>query len=349
MQKVTSKNTKNEILDAYEGLLKEVKNNKVNKSDQQKSQANMQLVTKSLTQNSKEIIHNIAELKLKVNQSLEDLGKNLLSEREKLNNLQESIEIQEKHLKDVYDITVNAESLETLLLAQSRKKTEFDEWIASAKEKFTLEMSEKKDKWSREQNEYELAQKEKQELQKREWKRQEEEYHYQQKISRQQDEDQYKQKQIQQERELAEKLQKVESDCAARESAILAKEKEFDDLVKYKSDADNNLEEAVTNAKQHLQKELEHNFKIELSIKNKESESEIALLKQNIRFLETKISDQEKNISYLNKQLSESQLQAQNLAKKVIEGNAHMLDIRSKNTIQSENNVDKTNNSNNKN
>ena len=41
--------------------------------------------------------------------------------------------------------------------------------------------------------------------------------------------------------------------------------------------------------------------------------------------------------------------QAQNLAKKVIEGNAHMLDIRSKNTIQSENNVDKTNNSNNKN
>ncbi len=30
MQKVTSKNTKNEILDAYEGLLKEVKNNKLN-------------------------------------------------------------------------------------------------------------------------------------------------------------------------------------------------------------------------------------------------------------------------------------------------------------------------------
>ena len=349
MQKVTSKNTKNEILDAYEGLLTEVKDNKLNKSDQQKAQANSQLITKSLAQNSKEIIHNIAELKLQVNQSLEDLGKNLLSEREKLNNLQQSIEIQETHLKDVYDITVNAESLETLLLAQSRKKTEFDEWINSAKEKFTLEMSEKKDKWSKEQNEYGLAQKEKQELQKREWKRQEEEYNYQQKISRQQDEDQYKQKQIQQERELIEKLQKVESDCAARESAILAKEKEFADLVKYKSNADNNLEEAIKNAKQQLQKELEHNFKIELSIKNKEYESEIALLRQNIGFLETKISDQDKTISYLNKQLSESQLQAQNLAKKVIEGNSHMLNIRSKNTIPNEHNADTTNNASSKN
>ena len=75
MQKATSKNTKNEILDAYEGLLQEVKDNKTNKSDQQKVQANSQLVKKSLEQNSKDIIHNIAELKLQVNQSLEDWAK----------------------------------------------------------------------------------------------------------------------------------------------------------------------------------------------------------------------------------------------------------------------------------
>lgn len=345
MQKVTNKNTKNEILDAYEGLLQEVKNNKTNKSEQQKTQTNSQLVTKSIAHNAKDIIHNIAELKLQVNQSLEDLGKKLLAEREKLNNLQQSIEIQEKNLKDIYEITVNAESLEALLLAQQRKKAEFDEWINSAKEKFTLEMSETKAKWNKEQSEYELAQKEKQDLQKREWKRQEEEYNYQKKVSRQQEEDQYKQKQIQQERELTEKLQKVESDCAARETSIIAKEKEFKDLVEYKENADSKLEETIKNTKQQLQKELEHNFKTELSIKNKEYESEIALLKQNIGFLNSKISDQDKNILYLNKQLSEAQLQAQNLAKKIIEGNAHMLEIRSKNSLQSGNDMDKINNS----
>lgn len=67
MQKVTSKNTKNEILDAYEGLLKEVKDNKANKSEEQKTKASNQLVAKSVAQNSKDIIHNIAELKLQVN------------------------------------------------------------------------------------------------------------------------------------------------------------------------------------------------------------------------------------------------------------------------------------------
>ena len=178
-------------------------------------------------------------------------------------------------------------------------------------------MSEKKTQWNKEQSEHELTQKEKQELQKKEWKRQEEEHNYQQKISRQQDADQYKQKQIQQERELAEKLQKVESSCSEREVAILKKEKEFAELVEYKENADSKLEEAMDKAKQQLQKELENSFKTELSIKNKESESEIALLKQNIGFLENKISDQDKTISYLNKQLVESQLQSQILQKKL--------------------------------
>ena len=346
MQKVTSKNTKNEILDTYEGLLKEVKDNKANKSEEQKTKASNQLVAKSVAQNSKDIIHNIAELKLQVNQSLEDLSKSLLSEQEKLHNLQESITIQEAHLEDVYQITVNAESLEALLLAQQRKKAEFDEWINSAKEKFTLEMTEKKAKWSKEQSEFELAQKDKQEAQKKEWKRQEEEYNYQQKISRQQDADQYKQKQIQQEREIDEKLQKIESDCSSREADIISKEKEFSELLAYKEAADSKLEESIQNAKDQLQKELENKFKIDLSIKSKEYESEIALLKQNIGFLETKIHDLDKTVLYLNKQLSESQLQAQNLAKKVIEGNSRILDLdmRNKKTIQDDSNFDKVSN-----
>ena len=70
MQKVTSKNTKNEILDAYEGLLTEVKDNKLNKSDQQKAQANSQLITKSLAQNSKEIIRGFKFVHILVQQKI---------------------------------------------------------------------------------------------------------------------------------------------------------------------------------------------------------------------------------------------------------------------------------------
>ena len=44
----------------------------------------------------------------------------------------------------------------------------------------------------------------------------------------------------------------------------------------------------------------------------------------------------------LNKQLTESQLQSQNLAKKVIEGNARMHDIRNKDTFIHETQGNKT-------
>jgi hypothetical protein len=342
MQKPTSKNTKNEILDAYEEILQELNKTKSNKSDQQKIQANNNIVEQSTSQNSKDIIHQIATLKLQVNQSLEDLGKDLLAEREKLAYLQKSIELQESHLKAVHDITTNANSLEALLLAQQRKKEEFEEWISSAKDKFTLEMSEKKTLWNKEQQEHELAQKEKKDLQKKEWQRLEEEYNYKQKISKQQDEDQYKQNKLCQERELAEKVKIVEFECVLRESAILAKEQELSELRKYKDESDKILKEIIESTKKQLKQELEQNFKFESSIKNKEADSEIALLKQNIKFLESKVGDQDKILLLLNKQLMESQLQSQDLATKVIEGNARINDTKNKNALTHENHPSKT-------
>ncbi len=323
MQKPTSKNTKNEILDAYNELLQEL-NKQSNKSTQQKIQSDNNIVQQAASQNSKDIIHQIAELKLQVTQSLEDLGKELLTEREKLACTQEAVKLQESHLKNVHDITLNTNSLEALLLSQQRKKEEFEEWISSAKEKFTLEMTDKKSLWNKEQQEHELLQKEKKESQKKEWQRIEEEYQYKQKINKQQDEDQYKQKKLLQERELDEKMKAVEAKCLLRESAILEKEQELLELRKHKDESDKNLRDSVDSAKKQLTQELEQSFKLESSLKNKEADSEIALLKQNIKFLEAKICDQDKVVLALNTQLIESQLQSQNLAKKVIEGSARI-------------------------
>ena len=54
------------------------------------------------------------------------------------------------------------------------------------------------------------------------------------------------------------------------------------------------------------------------------------------------MGDQDKVILSLNKQLAESQLQSQDLAKKVIEGNARINDIRNQNTFTHENQTNKT-------
>ena len=323
----TVKNTKNEILAAYNELLKEVAAAKSNKSEEQQLQSSKSLVQKVSKQKSDYILHHTADLKLQVTGYFEKLGSKLLDEKEKLDNLQNAIAIEENRLKEMHDIIANANSLEALLLAQQKKKAEFEEWIVNAKEKFTEEMQDKKKLWNKEQSEYEAEFKEKKLAQKKEWEREEEEYKYKQKITRQKDTDEYLAKKSTQERELAEKRQELEQQFATREADIIAKEQEFAELKESKNNFDKILQEEIKLAKESLTKELANKFDLESTIRAKESHTEISLLKQNIKFLEEKVKDQNNNINYLNKQLVDAQIKCQDLAKKVIEGNTRIKEI----------------------
>ena len=85
-----------------------------------------------------------------------------------MNNLQESVRQQEIYLQDLHEITANANSLETLILCQKRKREEFENWMESTREKFNIEMSEKKLVWDKQKKDYELEQNEKRESKKKE-------------------------------------------------------------------------------------------------------------------------------------------------------------------------------------
>lgn len=80
--------------------------------------------------------------------------------------MQKAIAIEQARIKDTHEIMANANSLEALLLAQKKKKEEFEQWIEVEKEKFRTEMAEKKAFWVKEKQEYEQTQKDKVELQK---------------------------------------------------------------------------------------------------------------------------------------------------------------------------------------
>lgn len=323
--KPTTKNTKSEILTAYDELMQEAeKKSKSTRAEEQKEQMKSDIVQKVSAQGAKDIIHRIAELKVGINESLESLGKSLLDEREKLANLQEAIGIEQTKIKETHEIMVNANSLEALLLAQKKKKEEFEQWIETEKDKFRLEMSETRAAWTKEKQEYELAQKEKTELQKKEWKRQEEEYVYQRKITEQKDNDRYLQKKSTLERELEDRKKKLEDELLLRESAISAQEQELIELRKVKDTAEKNLKESIETTKKQLLAELEQKFKFTSELKHKETEAEISLLKQNIKFLEEKLQEKNKFTDILNQQLVNSQAQSQELAKKVIEANARI-------------------------
>lgn len=322
VSKPTIKNTKSEILSAYEELLQEVAKNKSQKTEEKKNQMKSDIVQRASSQDSKDIIHNVSELKIQVGENLENLTKTLLHERAKLSELQEAIIIEQNRLKEAHEITINANSLEALLLAQKKKREEFEQWIELEKEKFKSEMSERKASWAKESQEYEQIRKEKIEQHKKEWARLEEEHEYQKKITQQKDSDEYQLKKELLHRELEDKRKKFEEEFSLRASKITAQEQEILDLRKFKDTSENQLKIHIEEAKKQLIVETEQKYKYQSELVQKETAAEISLLKQKIVFLEEKLQEKNNIIDKLTHQLSNAQAQSQELAKKIIDANA---------------------------
>ena len=119
--KITVKSTKNEILDAYNRLIKEQEKMIVRDRLEEKEEVSKREKVKQASENDKKgIIHKIAELKIEINNALDILSKNLIEEKGRFDEIQEAKKIESERLKELYGITENARTLEALLLAQKK-------------------------------------------------------------------------------------------------------------------------------------------------------------------------------------------------------------------------------------
>ena len=116
---VTTKNTKTEILEAYEKLLKDVKIAKTNvpKQIQEEKQKTVTVQkVADITQTS--IIDNIAMFKQSLTKSLDDILTKLTCEFQKLEDIRAAAAIEKQSLEDLYDLSANMDSLAAMLLVQ---------------------------------------------------------------------------------------------------------------------------------------------------------------------------------------------------------------------------------------
>jgi hypothetical protein len=321
--KVSSKNNKNEILEAYNALLEEVEGRNDNdRVKTQKRESEKEVVAVAQGNTKSDIIHQIADLKVGIGNSLDELSKKLIIERDKLANLQEASNIATRELEEMHNIVANANSLEALILANRRKQEEFEALKIESQNALQKEMLEKKEAWAKEQQEYALRKKEQEELYKKEIKRQEEEYEYQRKLKEQKDADQYEVNKINLERLLEEKRQKVEKELLEREALLASREQELGELREASKNFTKTLEEKIAEVTAKVSADLEMKYKFANELQAKEIEGQISLYKQTIESLDDKLKEKQTTINELNKQLISAQIQAQELAKKVIEGAA---------------------------
>ena len=207
MEEISTKNTKAEILKAYEQLLKKLENEKKEQPKQihqEKQHADVLLRMKNAS--SKSIIDAIHGLKGALNNSLEELETSLTNEYKKLEEIQLAISIEKKNLEDLYSLTASTDSLTAMVLTQEKAKEDFEQEMKSRKEALELEISQLKEQITITKAKHSSEEKEYNEQLTKIRKRKEEEYQYTLKTTRQKEAEAYAEKRIKLEKELAEKV-----------------------------------------------------------------------------------------------------------------------------------------------
>jgi hypothetical protein len=318
---ISDKNTKTEILEAYNDMLEKMKEQKAADTKVIKKEVEEKEIVKKASQHSVEgIVKNMADLKLEIIKSMDSLGERLITEFKKLTELQQAIEVETKTIEDIYNIKVEAESLTALIAAQRDKRIAFEAEMEQKKADFDNDMTQKKLLWKKEQDDFEFAKKERETQSKKERQREEEDYLYNLQLKRKKEADVYEENAANLEKELTEKKAAFEKEFIERESSLSAREKELAELKARVDLFPKELEKAIKDAEKSVTERLNFTHSHEAELASKEIEGDRKLYQQKIAALESKIGEQDDLIKQLTQKANEAGLQVQSIAIKAIEG-----------------------------
>ncbi len=335
-KQITPKSTKNEILDAYSQLLEEVQEKKTEEPKIiQKEKKEQETIEKASSNNYEQIVNGIAGLKLNISKELDKLNEQLVSEYEKLADIQKAINLEKKNLDELYQITANADSLAAMLMAQKIKKEEFEAEMSStqvafetkiAKDKDTFddEMAEKRVQWKKENDLHEATTKENVIKLKTLRDREEEEYRYTLDLNRKKDSDAYAEKKEKQERELSEKKISFEKEIVEREQKVAEVEAELKELRTKTNNFPKDLENTVKKAEELMESKLAMQYNFEKELTEKQTAGELALKEQSIVLLKEKIKEQEQFVKELSKKASDAEGNVKDIAVRAIESSSNI-------------------------
>lgn len=306
---VSSKNTKTEILEAYESLLEEVQKAKANHPKLEQEEKQNKEISDRVSDLSKDHIgKSIENLKISLNGSLNGLLEELSMEYKKLSDIKMAIEVEKKKLEDLYSLTANTDSLATMLLVQKEKKEAFEKEMAEAR--LLWETEKQKHKTTQEEHLNEVA---------KQRQREEEEYAYNLKTARQKDTDEYKVKVQQLERELQERKAKFEQEMMERETNLKTAETELVELRKYHAEYPQLLEKALIDKEAEITKSLKTEYEFKNKLSEQQNAAELRLKDQQINSLQEKIKELQAQVKEYADKALRAEVSVKDIALKAIQ------------------------------
>ncbi len=327
---ITRTNTKNEIFDAYEALLKKVVDNENTKPQEIKEKSEKDILVKKVSEITPEtIVKGIADLKLHVAAAFDQVEDTLIAEQKKLSEVRQAIMIQKQFLDELYQVKATADSLAAMLLAHKEKKTlleaEAGELKASLdrkREEFDEEMDAKKEIWELEKAKMVAEVKEERERIKKERQREEEEYLYTLTIKRRKEQEEYNETRRKAETEFSARVAATEKNITQRGEVIAAREQEFVALTARVTRFDEDLSKAIKDAEKNASDKLKTQYGFEKELLLAEHEGVVKLKDQTILTLENRIKEQDGYIKQLTLKTEQADRSVKDIAIKAIESSA---------------------------
>lgn len=287
---VNEKNTKQEILSAYEELLAELAPATPKDIAVQKDETNLLRIASQET--VEKITADLSKLKFSFNQTITSFIEQLTAEADRLTMLRKAIAIAEKDLVERQKISITAGLLDRMIAAQKQKEEDFEKI-----------MIDKRTAWEQEQAAYK-------ESMTRERTREEEEYRYQKQLEKKRDTDVRENERLVDERKKAEERE-------IKETLMIELTELRKKVAATPSETEKSVKQAVSNAISQTQTDAG----VKAQMIKQQTDAELNLVQVKIDMLESTIKTQTQEIALLKKQADDAMRQVKDIAVSVIENN----------------------------
>ena len=324
-KKLSDKSTKQEMIDAYQTLLKEVEEKKAaglnpeKRLEERKADEAVKIAS-ALTPD--EIDQSIAGLKGNIGRMLADISDKLAAEVARFKSLQKAIETKQKEVEELYGIEKAAGSLAALIEAQNQKRREFEEELTGEKEQLEREIETTRAEWEKEKKGRESESKERETTETKARDREKEDYLYSFNREQQSLRDKLADEKATLEKEIQRKREAAEKDLAEREEAVAGTEQELAQLRNRAASFPAELSQAVEKSIAEANEKLKLEAKNKDDLLRKEFEGARNVAATRIESLEKINKEQADQNGKLAKQLETAYQKVQEIAEKAIDGSS---------------------------
>jgi len=331
MQNVSARDTKAQILKAYNDLQRQLKQAQSDLTKAKKQKAGPAAPAAPLAgapavvqaTDIASVLSGLEGLRKGFGESSGELQSRLTTEAEALSAIREEIAAIVAALKEVHDVEPGDDTLQTLIASWTSQSETFATEMTEARESFKEEMETAKTGWNIAKTENSARVKERNQSLNQTRSREKDEYQYDLQRRRGLDQDAYQQEQKALQVALDELRATSEKSWQEREAALAEREKEFAELEAKVAAFPGERETELKTAKSIGANIANRQANIKSNLLAREHKGLRQVYELKIASLETTIIEQSARTSTLSAQLSTAQKRAQELAVKAIEGAAN--------------------------